>query len=104
MLPCILAMSASYLGRLRLLLEPVDHVSLPDRLTVDGVLEPFNHGLEVLKAFLQNLETPPVLVAVGICCSEQRAIGAVEAREALERELETLRRGNGVGELARSNQ
>jgi hypothetical protein len=61
-----LAKSASHLGWLRFLLELVDLVSVPDRLTVHGVLEPFDHGFKVLKALLQNLETRPVLVAAGI--------------------------------------
>ncbi len=66
MLPGVLAKSASDFGRLRLLLELIDLPSLPGRLTVDGVLEPFDHGLEVLRALLQNLETRPVLLAAGI--------------------------------------
>jgi hypothetical protein len=65
-LPCVLAESASYLGWLRLPLELIDLPSLPSRLTVYGVLESFDHGFEVLEAFLQNLETRPVLVMVGI--------------------------------------
>jgi hypothetical protein len=65
-LPCVLAESASYLSRLRIPLELVDLASLPDRLPVHGVLESFDHGLEVLEAFLQNLEPRSVLVLVGI--------------------------------------
>jgi hypothetical protein len=65
MLPGIPAESAPYLGRLRLLLELVDLASLSDRLTVNGVLEPFDHGFEVLDAFLHALETRRVLVAAG---------------------------------------
>jgi hypothetical protein len=60
-----LAESASYLGWVRLLLELIDLASLPGRLTVYAVLESFDHGFEVLEAFLQDLETRPVLV-VGI--------------------------------------
>ena len=66
MLACVLDESAAYLGRLRFPLELVDLASLPDRLTVHGVLESFDHGLEVLEAFLQDLKPRPVLVLVGI--------------------------------------
>jgi hypothetical protein len=57
MLPGISAKSASYLGWLRIPLEPIDLPRLSDRLSVHGVLKPFDHGLEVPKAFLQVLET-----------------------------------------------
>jgi len=66
MLPCVLAECASYLGWVRLPLELIDLPILPGRLTVYGVLESFDHGLEVLEAFLQDLETRRVLVLVGI--------------------------------------
>jgi hypothetical protein len=66
MLPGILAESASYLGWLRPPLEVLDLPFPPDRLTVHGVLEPFDHGLELLEAFLQDLETRRVLLAAGI--------------------------------------
>jgi hypothetical protein len=66
MLPGISAKSASYLGWLRVLLELIDLPPLSDRLTVHGVLEPFDHGFKVPKAFLQVLKTlryPRVLSA-----------------------------------------
>jgi hypothetical protein len=66
MLPRVLAKGASDLGRLRLLLELIDLPPLPHRLTVHGVLEPFDHGFKVLNAFRQDLKTRPVLVAAGI--------------------------------------
>jgi len=37
-------------------LELIDLPRLSDRLTVHGVLEPFDHGFKVRKAFLQALE------------------------------------------------
>jgi hypothetical protein len=54
-LPGISAKSASYLGWLHDPLELIDLPPLSDRLAVHGVLEPFDHGLEVPKAFLQVL-------------------------------------------------
>jgi hypothetical protein len=66
MLAGIFAKSPSDLGRLRFLLELFDLAPQPDRLTVHSVLEPFDHGLDVLEAFLQVLDTHPVLVAAGI--------------------------------------
>lgn len=57
MLPGISAKSASHLGRLRLPLELIDLAPLSNGLAVHGVLEPFDHGLEVRNAFLQVLET-----------------------------------------------
>jgi hypothetical protein len=57
---------ASYRSRLRLLLEIFDLLFLPRRLTVDGVLEPFDHGFEVLEALLQDLETRRVRVMAGM--------------------------------------
>jgi hypothetical protein len=65
-LPCVLAESASYLGRLRPLLELIDLMFLPSRLTVYGVLKTFDHDFEALEAFVQDLEARPVLVTVGI--------------------------------------
>jgi hypothetical protein len=65
MLSGIFAKSASDLGRLRVSLEQFDLPSPPGRLPIDGVLEPFDHALEVLEAFLQDLETCTVMV-VGI--------------------------------------
>jgi hypothetical protein len=53
---------ASYRSRLRLLLEIFDLSFLPRRLTVDGVLETFDHGFEVLEALLQDLEMRRVRV------------------------------------------
>jgi hypothetical protein len=64
-LPCVLAESASYLGWLHILMELIDLPFLPGRLTVYGVLESFDHGLEVPEAFLQDLEPRAVLVLVG---------------------------------------
>jgi hypothetical protein len=52
-LPGISAKSAPYLGRLHLPLELIDLPSLPDRLAVHRVLEPFDHGFEVSEASLQ---------------------------------------------------
>jgi hypothetical protein len=62
MLPRVLAKSASDLGGVRVPLELVDLPSPPGRLPIDGVLEPFDHALEMLEAFLQDLETCTVLV------------------------------------------
>jgi hypothetical protein len=56
-LPRIFAKSASYLGWLRLLLELIDLPRLSYRLTVHGVLEPFDHGFKVSESFLHVLET-----------------------------------------------
>jgi hypothetical protein len=53
----ILAKSASYLGWLGLPLELIDLPPLSNRLTVHGVLEPFDHGFKVRNASLQVLET-----------------------------------------------
>jgi hypothetical protein len=57
MLPGILAKSASYLPWFRPLLKLIDLLPLPNRLTVHRVLEPFDHRFEVLKAFLDDVET-----------------------------------------------
>jgi hypothetical protein len=57
MLPGISAESASHRGWLPLLLEPIDRLRLSDRLTMHCVLEPFDHGFKVSKAFLQALKT-----------------------------------------------
>ena len=57
MLPCVFAKGASYLGGLRLPLELIDLPSLPDRLTVHSVLEPFDHRFKVLEAYFHVLET-----------------------------------------------
>ena len=46
-------------------LELIDLPILPSRLTVNGVLKTFDHGFEVLEAFVQDLDAP-VLVLVGI--------------------------------------
>jgi hypothetical protein len=56
-LPGVSAKSPSDLGRLSLPLELVDFPSLANRLTVHGVLKPFDHGLEVPEACLQALDT-----------------------------------------------
>jgi hypothetical protein len=57
MLPRISPESAPDLGRLRVPLELIDLPPLPDRLAVHGILEPFDHGLEMRKTFLHALET-----------------------------------------------
>jgi hypothetical protein len=72
MLPGIFAKSASYLGWLRLPLELIDLPLLSDRLTVHGVLEPFDHGFKVPESFLDLLETP----------SYRRVLSAVIGRDA----------------------
>ena len=84
-LPCVLAESASHLGRLRLLLELVDLVCLSDRLNVHAVLEPLHHGFEVLEALLQNLEARPVLVLLGIGSGARSRLTRAESNnQALE--------------------
>jgi hypothetical protein len=55
-LPGISAEGASYLLWLRLPLELIDLAPLPDRLTVDCVLEPFDHRFKVEEAFFQGFE------------------------------------------------
>ena len=57
MLPRVSAKSASYLTWLHVLLKLIDLPFLPDRLTVHCVLEAFDHGFKVLKAFFQGLKT-----------------------------------------------
>jgi hypothetical protein len=57
MLPRVSAKSASYLTWLHVLLKLIDLPFLPDRLTVHCVLEAFDHGFEMLEAFLQGLKT-----------------------------------------------
>jgi len=52
MLTCVFAKGASHLGGFRVPLEQFDLSSPPGRLTIESVLEPFDHRLEVLEAFL----------------------------------------------------
>jgi hypothetical protein len=89
MLPRVLAESASYLGWLGLLLKLIDLPFLPGRLTVYRVLESFDHGLEMLKAFLQDLETRPVLVLVGIGSEARFPSDRADLNHAFEHPRET---------------
>jgi hypothetical protein len=47
----------SYLSWLRVPLELIDFPPLSDRLTVHGVLEPFDQRFKAPKAFLDDLKT-----------------------------------------------
>ena len=78
-IPGILAKSASYLGRLRLPLELIDRPPLPDRLAVDGVLEPFDHGFKVPEAPLQGFQ------ALGNRCVRMPCVGAARRLSAQAR-------------------
>jgi hypothetical protein len=56
-LPGISAKSASDLRWIRLPLKLIELPALPNGLTMHGVLESFDHGLEVPEAVLEALET-----------------------------------------------
>ena len=84
MLPSIFAKSAPDLGGLCLPVKLIDNPTLPDRLAVHGILESFDHGLEMLEAFLQGFETGVILVAPGAAAGAQLLSDAKSTHHAIE--------------------